>query len=120
MWDKTKEKAERVADKSREKYRTKLKQHVKKHNFLKENNRHGWEMGCWLGKEPTGRLFMVKASADKMGDMTQLANDMWDFLFTPKGEEIMRAEQERGETWKNRLWNNWNKKGNDKDKQEEL
>lgn len=51
-------------------------------------------MSCWLGKEPTGRLFTIeyKDGADLDERFKKLADDMFDFLHTLKGEEIYKQE----------------------------
>jgi len=79
---------------NREKQRIELIQHVKKHYFINKVDKNNWEIGCWLGKEPTGRLFKMKyLGMLKYGEqLTQLANDMWDFLYTEKGEDIIKKE----------------------------
>ena len=88
-----------MAETAREKYRTQLKNHTRKHFFIKQEGRSEcWKVSCWLGKEPTGRLFEINHSYKEQNlndSLDQLANDMWTYLFTKTGEEIMKAEYEK-------------------------
>ena len=84
-----------------EKERIKLIQHVNNNYSCqykrKTKKRDGYYLvSCWLGKNPTGQLFTVEQETAFGLDesLAQLANDMWDFLFTPKGEQIIRKEHE--------------------------
>lgn len=91
-----------------EKERQKLKEHVDRNHESRWIKKGQWELKCWLGKRPTGRLFrtILTDGENIEAGRWQLANDMWDYLFTEKGERIIRAEYERehGKAWQSKLW----------------
>ena len=95
-------KIQQTSKETLEKEYKKLVQHVKDHYFIIKSSKRNkyWEIGCWLGKEPTGKLFrnrLVETNKQTQS-LEQLAKDMYEYLYTNKGSEITKKDYERQTT----------------------